>query len=261
MSYSGIWPGYKILTQQLDRARAPLRVAILQSNYIPWKGYFDIIHDVDLFIFYDDVQYTQRDWRNRNKIKTARGTEWLTVPTNGTRQHLIYEVELAETRWQSNHWQTLRHNYAKAPYFERYRPFLEDIYLGRKWKYLFELNQYLIEHISRQCLGISTRFVDSRQYHAVDAKQERIIELLIKAEATLYVSGPSAKDYIDETRFAQTGIELVWKDYSGYPEYPQSHSPFKHDVTILDLLFHTGPEAPRYIWGWRDFTKSVIDKS
>ena len=235
------------MIQQLDRP--PLRAAILQTNYIPWKGYFDIIHDVDLFIFYDDVQYTPRDWRNRNKIKTARGTEWLTVPTNGTQQHLIYEVEIAETRWQSNHWQTLRHNYAKAPHFERYRPFLEDIYLGRKWKYLFELNQYLIEQISRQFLGIATKFVDARQYQAVEAKQERIIELLTKAEATLYVSGPSAKNYIDETRFAQTGIELVWKDYGGYPEYPQSHPPFEHGVTILDLLFHTGPEAPDYIWG------------
>jgi hypothetical protein len=228
-----------------------LRVAILQSNYIPWKGYFDIIHDVDLFIFYDDVQYTQRDWRNRNKIKTTRGAEWLTAPTNGTRQHLIHQVEFTETKWQENHWQTLRHNYSKAPHFERYRPFLEDIYLGRKWKYLFELNRYLIEQISRQFLGIPTTFADSRQYQAADAKQERIIDLLVKAGATLYVSGPSAKDYIDETKFAKTDIELVWKDYGSYPEYPQFHQPFEHGVTILDLLFHTGPEAPRYIWGSR----------
>ncbi len=228
-----------------------LRVAILQSNYIPWKGYFDIIHDVDLFIFYDDVQYTQRDWRNRNKIKTTRGAEWLTAPTNGTRQHLIHQVEFTETKWQENHWQTLRHNYSKAPHFERYRPFLEDIYLGRKWKYLFELNRYLIEQISRQFLGIHTTFADSRQYQAADAKQERIIDLLVKAGATLYVSGPSAKDYIDETKFAKTDIELVWKDYGSYPEYPQFHQPFEHGVTILGLLFHTGPQAPRYIWRGR----------
>jgi hypothetical protein len=245
------------MTQQLDRA--PLRVAILQSNYIPWKGYFDIVHDVDLFIFYDDIQYTQRDWRNRNKIKTSRGAEWLTVPTNGTRQHLIHEVEFTDQKWQSKHWQTLRHNYGKAPYFERYRPFLEDVYLGRQWKYLFELNQYLIEKISHEFLGVSTVFLDSRQYCAVEAKQERIIELATKAGATLYVSGPSAKDYIDVARFAQTGIELIWKDYSGYPEYPQFHPPFEHSVTILDLLFHTGPEAPYYIWGWRNNDRSIID--
>lgn len=234
------------------KPEAERRVAILQSNYIPWKGYFDLIHDVDLFIFFDDVQYTQRDWRNRNKIKTSRGLEWLTAPTNGTRQHLIHEVEFVDVKWQSTHWQTLRHNYGKASHFERYRPFLEDVYLGQQWKYLSELNQHLIEKISRQFLGISAEFVDSRQYHAVGAKQGRIIDLLIKSGATSYVSGPSAKDYIDEAEFAQIGIELVWKDYSGYPEYPQLHPPFEHGATILDLLFHTGPEASRYIWGWRE---------
>ena len=185
------------------------RVAILQSSYIPWKGYFDIIHDVDLFIFYDDVQYTLRDWRNRNRVKTARGVEWLTIPTNGTQQHLICDVQFTDPKWQIKHWETLRHVYGKAPYFERYRPFLQDVYLGQHWTHLSELNQYLIKEISREFLGISTRFADSRQYHAVDTKQERIKDLLKKAGATLYVSGPSAKNYIDEAKFAEAGIELV----------------------------------------------------
>jgi hypothetical protein len=232
--------------------KASRRVAILQSNYIPWKGYFDIIHDVDLFIFLDHVQYTLRDWRNRNKIKTTHGLEWLTAPTSGTQRDRIYEVEFIDKKWQLKHWQTLRHNYGKAPHFKRYSPFLEDVYLGRRWASLHELNQYLVEQIARQFLGISTMFADSRQYHAIDAKQELIIDLLSKAGATLYVSGPSAKSYIDETRFARTGIQLIWKSYSGYPEYPQFHQPFEHGVTILDLLFHTGPDAPYYIWGWRD---------
>jgi hypothetical protein len=227
------------------------RVAILQSNYLPWKGYFDIIHDVDLFIFYDDVQYTLRDWRNRNKIKTSRGLDWLTVSTNGTRQHLIYQVGFTDAKWQLKHWETLRHNYGKTPYFKRYRPFLEDVYLGTRWESLSDLNQYLILQISRQFLGITTIFADSRSYHAEGEKQDRIIDLLTKAGASIYVSGPSAKSYIDEARFARTGVGLVWKDYSGYPEYPQFHSPFEHAVTVLDLLFHTGGEAPYYIWGWR----------
>lgn len=249
-----------------DHIKEPLRegreqrVAILQSNYLPWKGYFDIIHDVDLFIFYDDVQYTLRDWRNRNKIKTPQGADWLTAPTNGTRQHLIYQVEFTDTKWQSKHWETLRHNYGKTPHFERYRPFLEDVYLGNRWEYLSELNQYLIEQISHRFLGITTTFADSRHYHAAGEKQERIIDLLTRADASLYVSGPSAKSYIDEMRFAQTGIELAWKDYGGYPEYPQFHPPFEHGVTILDLLFHSGPEAPYYIWGWRGGVNSKTDK-
>ena len=227
-------------------------VAILQSNYIPWKGYFDIIHDVDLFIFYDDVQYTKRDWRNRNKIKTPRGTEWLTVPANGGREDLIHEVQLTDTQWQENHWKTIKQFYSKAPFFERYRTLLEEVYLGRTWANLSTLNQYLIQSISHEMLGISTKFVDSRTYAATEAKQERIIELLVKCDATCYVSGPAAKDYIDVAHFARTGIDLVWKNYSGYPEYAQFHPPFEHSVTILDLLFHTGPDAPWYIWGWRD---------
>lgn len=227
-------------------------VAILQSNYIPWKGYFDIIHDVDLFIFYDDVQYTRRDWRNRNKIKTPRGAEWLTVPAKGGRESLIHEVQLSDTRWQENHWKTLKQFYGKAPFFERHRALLEAVYLGRTWTHLSILNQYLIQLISHEVLGISAKFVDSRTYAATGAKQDRIIDLLVKCGATRYVSGPSGSDYIDVARFAQIGIELVWKDYSGYPEYTQFHPPFEHGVTILDLLFHTGSDAPWFIWGWRD---------
>lgn len=227
-------------------------VAILQSNYIPWKGYFDVIHDVDLFIFYDDVQYTKRDWRNRNKIKTPRGTEWLTVPANGGREDLIHEVLLSDPHWQENHWKTIKQFYGKAPFFERYRALLEEVYLGRSWTHLSELNQHLIGLISQEILGVTTEFADSRIYAASGTKQNRLIDLLVKSGATRYVSGPAAKDYIDEALFAQTGIYLVWKDYSGYPEYTQFHPPFEHGVTILDLLFHTGPDAPWYIWGWRE---------
>ena len=183
------------------------RVAILQSNYIPWKGYFDIIHDVDLFIFYDDVQYTNRDWRNRNKLKTPRGAEWLTVPTTGGREDLIHEVQLSDAKWQENHWKTITQFYAKARFFARYRALLEEVYLGRAWTHLSTLNQHLIQLISRDMLGISTEFVDSRIYAATAAKQERIIELLAKCGATRYVSGPAAKDYIDVAHFAQTGID------------------------------------------------------
>lgn len=227
------------------------KVAILQSNYLPWKGYFDIIHDVDLFIFYDDVQYTRRDWRNRNKIKTPRGCEWLTVPTTGDREQLIHEVMLTDPKWQGNHWKTIKQSYCKAPFFAHYCALFEDVYLGQEWSHLSMLNQHLIKLISRDVLGITTEFVDSRVYAATAAKQERIIELLEKCDARYYLSGPAAKAYIDEKQFAKTGIVLAWKDYSGYPEYEQAHPPFEHGVTILDLLFNVGPKAPWYIWGWR----------
>ncbi|MBK5258919.1 MAG: WbqC family protein [Thermoanaerobaculia bacterium] len=228
----------------------PKRVAILQSNYIPWKGYFDIIHDVDEFIFLDDVQYTPQDWRNRNRIKTAQGAVWLTIPVGSRDDRRICDVELPPA-WGQAHWRKIESAYATAPYFAAYRAFFETVYLESEWKYLSDLNQHLVRRIASEILGITTRFRDSREIESQGRKQERLLNLLRRAGATSYVSGPAAKDYIEPARFREAGIDLVWKDYSGYPPYPQFHPPFVHDVTILDLLFHTGPDAPRYIWGWR----------
>ena len=132
-----------------------------------------------------------------------------------------------------------------------YRGLLEHVYLGRRWSSLSDLNQYLVRTIAQDLLGVSTRFMDSRALGAVGAKLDRLLDLLVKCQASRYVSGPAAKDYIDPQRFEALGIELVWKDYAGYPEYPQAHPPFEHAVTVLDLLFHTGPDAPWHIWGWR----------
>lgn len=229
----------------------PMRLAILQSNYIPWKGYFDIIHDVDLFIFYDDLQYTQRDWRNRNRIKSAHGPSWLTVPVGVDRNRQICEVEIPDDAWQAKHWRSLQQTYCKCAHFGRYKTFFEDIYMGRRWTNLSDLNQYLVKHIAKEFLGIPTAFGDSRTFTLSGLKFDRLFELVVKSGATSYLSGPAAKDYIDSTVFAEAGIELHWKDYSGYPEYPQRFPPFEHGITILDLLFNTGPDAPWYIWGWR----------
>lgn len=228
------------------------KVAIIQSNYIPWKGYFDIIHDVDLFVFLDDVQFTVRDWRNRNKIKTPRGTRWLTVPVGHKRDRLIHEVQITDEDWGKSHWEKLKQNYSTAPYFERYRDFFEYVYLDRKWKSLSVLNQFLVKEISARFLGINTLFKDSREYHAQGAKLDRLLDLLIKTKADYYVSGPSAKDYIEEEKLAELNMVLEYKDYSGYPEYLQAFPPFVHAVTILDLLFNCGLDAPYYIWGWRN---------
>ncbi|HEY4582183.1 MAG TPA: WbqC family protein [Lysobacter sp.] len=227
------------------------RIAVLQSNYIPWKGYFDLIHDVDTFIFYDDVQFTRQDWRTRNRVKTANGPIWLSVPAGTDLDRLICNVQLREHAWQKKHWATLSQAYGKTPHFARYRAFFEDVYLGRTWTSLSELNQYLITTISRELLGIGTRFLDSRKFNAQGQKLDRLLDLIGQTGAGTYLSGPAAKDYIDPARFEALGVELVYKDYSGYPEYPQLHPPFEHAVSILDLLFHTGDDAPHYIWGWR----------
>jgi hypothetical protein len=232
-------------------ARRALTVAVLQSNYIPWKGYFDLIHDVDLFIFLDDVQYTKSDWRNRNRIKTPAGPEWLTIPV-GPRDNLrICDVALPTDGWASRHLRRLQATYQSAPFFGLYRGFLEDVYGKVRSPTLSEFNRFLIGAIARDFLGIETELADSRSYPRVGRRQDGLLEILRQVGATIYLSGPAGRDYLEVERFAEAGIELRWKDYRGYPEYPQLHPPFLHQVTILDLLFHVGPRAPELIWGWR----------
>ena len=225
-------------------------VVILQSNYIPWKGYFDLIHDADELIFLDDVQFTKSDWRTRNKVKTRHGAQWITVPVGSDSNRLICEVEIKEHAWQAKHYKTIISNYSKCPFFHRYKSLLKSIYIDRQWTDLSNLNQTLIKTIS-QSLGIQTVFKDSREYGAEGKRQERLLDLLSKSGGSRYISGPAAMGYIEPKFFESAGIELVWKDYTGYPEYPQLFKAFDHRVSILDLLFNVGPDAPWYMWGWR----------
>lgn len=229
-----------------------MRVAIIQSNYIPWKGYFDIIRDVDTFVFLDDVQFTVRDWRSRNRVKTKDGLKWLTVPVGSDTRRLIHEVAIPDHGWQQEHWGIIRQNYAKAPFFGQYRELFEDFYLGRRWTSLSEMNQHLTQRIARECLGITTTFRDSREFEVQGRKLDRLLDLIRQTGATSYLSGPSARDYIDDARFEEAGIALSYKDYAGYPEYPQLYPPFEHAVSVLDVLFNVGPDAPHYLWGWRE---------
>lgn len=223
------------------------RVAIIQSNYLPWKGYFDIINMVDLFIFYDDVQYTKNDWRNRNRIKTPKGPTWLTVPCGPGENRLIREVEIGDSTWQRKHWETLRHCYGKAKHFKDYEELFKEIYLGREWNNLSELNQCTTALICHKILGIETALDDSRRYGLTRQKGERVIELLKETKATEYLSGPAARAYLDEARFREENIKLTWMDYSGYPEYNQLYPPFDHNVSIVDLIFNEGPDATKYM--------------
>jgi hypothetical protein len=228
------------------------KLAVLQSNYIPWKGYFDIIHDVDLFVFYDEVKYTKNDWRNRNIIKTNTGLKWITLPCGKNYNLSIDEVRFnKEVNWQKEHYTLLEASYRDTPYYKKYIDFLHYIYCEKEWDYLYELNRYLIVHISREYLGITTEFADSKSFFSEGTKAEKLLSLIKNTGADYYLSGPAAKDYISEEDFARIGVELAWKDYSGYPQYPQSYGSFEHGVSILDLLFHVGEAAPDYIWEWR----------
>lgn len=225
-----------------------MRVAILQSNYIPWKGYFDIIKSVDKFIFHDDLQYTKNDWRNRNLIKTPNGKKWLTIPCGTNEKRLICDVKLEDHTWQKKHWNQIVEFYKKAPFFHKYRTFFEEIYLAKDWVNLSELNQFVIKRISKQFLKIDdSRFDDSRSYDLKESKAARVVELLKKVNADEYVSGPSAKSYLTAQDCNRENIQLIWFEYSSYKEYPQFYPPFEHNVSIIDAIFHVGDSLNDYI--------------
>lgn len=226
------------------------RVVINQSNYLPWKGYFDLIHDADIFVFLDDVQFTKNDWRNRNRIKGPNGTHWLTIPVGGSVDRRIDQVLLPAGPWRARHWKSLVESYAKAPFFDAYASFFREVFTGaQSWLTLSEMNQHLIRMIARDFLGITTEFVDSREFNLTSRKEDRVLDILKCLGATTYLSGPAGRAYLDPGRFAREGIEVAWKDYSRYPVYPQVHPPFEHAVSIVDTLFCAGPKAPSCIWG------------
>lgn len=224
------------------------KIAIVQSNYIPWKGYFDLINMVEEFILYDDVQYTRRDWRNRNKLKSPQGLIWLSIPVQVKGKYLqkIRETLISETDWKREHWNSIVHCYSKAQYFSSYREILEELYLGCQETFLSRINYRFLTAVCK-ILGIKTKISWSMDYQIEEGKTERLISLCKQAGATEYLSGPSAKNYIDEALFRQERISLEYMDYSGYPEYRQLFPPFEHAVSILDLILNEGPSAPKYM--------------
>ncbi len=228
-------------------------VVIVQSNYIPWKGYFDLMHDAEEFILFDDRQYTKRDWRNRNQVKAEGGTRWLTIPVEVKGKYLqrIDETLIAERSWASDHWRTLAQLYRKAPHFKTYADQIEALYVSAgDLPKLSLVNRLFLEGIGK-LLGVESRLTWSTEYPIVQGKTERLVGLCLATGAGRYISGPAAQSYIERALFEEADIELQFKSYEGYPEYPQLHPPFTHGVTVLDLMFNVGPDAPWYIWGWR----------
>lgn len=225
---------------------------ILQPSYIPWRGFFDLIRRADVFVFYDDVQYDKHGWRNRNRIKTQAGTQWLTIPV-GSKGNVTSGLQLSEARiiwtkdWAKKHALTLRGSYAKAPFFADHAAMLDSFYAARTER----LVDFTIETTLAlaRALGISnTRFVRSSELGVSGERTERLVRILDKVGANHYISGPSARDYIDDAVFAAAGIGLEYMVYA-YPEYEQLHPPYDPQVSVLDLLFMKGPDAPDYIWG------------
>jgi hypothetical protein len=220
----------------------------VQSNYIPWKGYFDLINMADEFVLYDDVQFTRRDWRNRNRIKTSQGPLWLTIPveTRGKYLQTIKDTRISDDGWRSQHWRSIVHSYARAGGFRCYADRLERLYASAPSHSLSLVNHHFLTEITRW-MGIDTVMSWSADYQLEGDRTGRLVSICVQAGASVYLSGPAARAYMDEARFAAAGIAVRYMDYDGYPEYPQLHPPFQHDVSIIDLLMNTGAEAPRFL--------------
>lgn len=229
-------------------ARDFMRIAIVQSNYIPWKGYFDLIQSVDEFVLFDDVQYTRRDWRNRNRIKTPQGLAWLTIPVQTTGQYLslIKDIEITDDAWAKKHWKTIAATYAQAPHFRWFADRFESLYRDAADTRLSHINRTWIEAVCH-VLDIRTTLSWSMDYAVAEGRTERLVSICQQAGASTYISGPSARGYIDAAVFQNAGIELQYFDYAGYPEYPQLHGPFEHAVSVIDLLCQMGPDARHYL--------------
>ena len=225
------------------------RVGIIQPNYIPWRGYFDFIRQVDTFVFLDDVQYTKQDWRNRNKIRLKNGDlTWLTVPVRTSADTLIKDVEIDhKVPWVRKHLTAIELNYNKTPFFDMYfDPFRKVLEAGIPL--LSDLDMELTKLICGW-LGISNELRKSSDLQCAGTKDHKLIEMMQKVGGTHYLSGPAARAYIQPDLWKSAGIEMSYIRYPDYPEYPQIAAPFAPGVSVLDLVFMTGPKASEYIWG------------
>ncbi len=223
-----------------------MRVGVIQSCYLPWRGYFDFIASVDLFVVYDDVQYSTGSWRNRNRVKTARGLKWLTVPVV---QHLgmaIDEVRIGAPAkpWRDEHRRLLEESLGSAPHFADAFSLWQSA-LAAGDELLSALNLRLIRAIN-EYLGIRTPLVLSRDYRLAGAKTERLLQLLRAVGADTYLSGPSAGSYLDVAMMNSAGIAVEYKSYD-YAPYPQAWGEFAGNVTVLDLIANCGRSAAAHL--------------
>lgn len=225
------------------------RIAISQSNYIPWKGYFDLIKAVDEFVLYDEVQFTKNDWRNRNRIMTAAGPKWMTIPVATSAQfgQRIMDVRVADQRWRTQHWHSWQAHYGRAAFFADYSGPLSALYLGTTEVYLSQINLSFIRTI---CGWLDIRTpISSSQEHTHDSADPslRLLQICQAAGATHYLSGPAARDYLNVDLFHRAGIVVEWMNYDDYPVYQQLPGPFVHHVSALDLILNEGPRSATFL--------------
>lgn len=219
-------------------------VSVHQPHYLPWLGYFDKIAASDLFVLLDNVQYKKREYQNRNRIRTRQGVKWLTVPvaTAGKYEQTTGEVEIeGGTGWREKHLETLRHAYSSAPHFKKAIEGLEELYMGREWTRLAELNAAMLAWFMKE-MGIGTRVALESEIGTGGLSTERIVNICRAFGADVYLSGSGGRDYMDEGLFEKAGLKLEYQKYE-HPVYPQVHGGFEPFMGIVDLLFNAGKDA------------------
>lgn len=218
-----------------------------QPVYLPWLGLFHKIALSDTYVYFDDVQYQMKDWNNRNHIKTAQGPLWLTVPVlcKGYRDKKIRDIEINNQEpWQRKHWRSLQINYGKSPHFDRYAPFFQEVYT-RSWRTLVELNEHMLRWFL-EMLGISVKFLKASDQGFQGTKSALVLDMCRRLKADLYIFGAQGKDYANVDDFSKAGVRVLFQDYH-HPVYPQGPGPFVSHMSVVDLLFHCGPESFRVL--------------
>jgi hypothetical protein len=225
-------------------------VVVLQPGYLPWLGFFDQLQRADVFVYYDDVQYDKHGWRNRNRIKTQNGAQWLTVPVrhgggNGFPRILDVEID-NRTPWARKHLASVRQAYARAPFLDRYIPELEEL-LQRGWERLVDLD-IACAALMAQWLGMRPRIERSSTLGISGERSARLVNICARFGASKYVSGDAAAAYLDLEVFRQHGIDVEWQHYT-HPTYAQLHGDFIPYLSAVDLLLNCGDQAPLIAFG------------
>lgn len=202
---------------------------------------------VDEFVLYDSVQYTRRDWRNRNRIKTPHGLKWMTIPVSADYEDKIQDVKIADDNWTKKHWGTIKQFLGKASHFEVYSEKVKRLYeQAESETYLSDINLLFLQGL-KEILKIETPLFKSSEFEFEGDKSCRLLSICKQANADVYVSGPAAKSYLDVKLFKEKGVEVEWMDYSGYDEYDQLFGKFEPSVSVLDLIFNLGENAEKFV--------------
>ena len=226
-----------------------MRVAIHQPQFLPWLGYLDKIDRSDIFVLLDNVQFKKNEWQNRNRVKTAQGWQWMTVPVLHRHLESIDHIEINNrVNWKRKHIQTLEINYSRASHFRDYIPFFRSVY-KREWPMLSNLNRTVIEFMM-DAFGIKRKVILSSDIETRQEPNERLIDICRAVEADTYLAGEGGKDYMDLQCFEKANIRVVFQSFH-HPDYPQLHGSFLPGMSGMDLLFNSGPQSLSILRGGR----------